>query len=262
MMATAPGGPAVNLVERGAWGARDRKGEVPLRLDPLGVKIHYLGQYVDPALILDHSKCGALLRAVQSDHMDNRRWVDLGYTCAVCPHQEVMIGRGPHVLPAANGNGLNAEHYAIVAMVGDSGLTVPPAPMLHGVCDAIDWLRSEGAGGEVKRHCDGYDTTCPGAFLSTWVEAGARRPHTAPLRPPAGVPWPGRVLEFPPLLRGEDVETWQRQMRARGWPVVVDGLFGPESREVARKFQREKGLKASGKVNRSTWEATWRAPVT
>lgn len=253
---------AINLVERAGWGARERKGEVPLRVDPRGVKIHYLGQHVDKAIVKDHSRCIALLKAVQSDHMDNRHWVDIGYTCAVCPHQEVMVCRGPRILPAANGEGLNAQHYAIVGMIGDSGLTVAPAPMLHGIVDAIDWLRAEGAGREVLCHSDGYDTTCPGAFLRTWVRAGHHRPSTEPFRPPAGESWPGRVLEYPPLMRGEDVATWQRQMRARGWRIDVDGVFGPASRDVARRFQREKGLKASGKVNRATWEAAWRAPVT
>lgn len=252
----------INLVTRAEWGARDRKGDVPLRLPPLGVKIHYLGQRVDPKIVKDHSRCLALLKAVQADHMDNRRWVDLGYTAAVCPHQEVLVGRGPHVLPAANGEGLNAQHYAVVAMLGDSGLNIAPAPMLHGLVDAIDWLRSEGAGNQVKRHRDGYATTCPGPFLSAWVKAGAHRPHTEPFRPPAGEPWPGRILEYPPLMVGPDVATWQRRMRARGWRLDVDGVFGPRSAAVARAFQREKGLKTSGKVNRTTWEAAWRAPIT
>lgn len=253
---------AVNLVERAGWGARDRKATVPLRVDPRGSKIHYLGEHVDPAIVKDHSGCIALLKSVQAFHMDQRRWVDIGYTCAVCPHQEVMIGRGPHILPAANGEGLNAQHYAIVGMIGDTGLVVPPALMLHGIVDAIEWLRSEGAGDEVLRHRDGYDTTCPGKFLSAWVKAGAKRPKTAPFRPPDGVPWPGRILEYPPPMSGEDVAIWQRQMRTRGWLIQVDGVFGSKSRDVARRFQREKGLKSSGKVNRSTWEAAWRMPVT
>lgn len=253
---------AINLVARAEWGARDRKAEAHLRVPPAGVKVHYVGDWVDPAIVGNHGLCLAKLRAIQADHMDNRHWVDIGYTCAVCPHQEVMVCRGPGILPAANGDGLNSGHYAVLALLGDTGLTIAPPLMLHGLVDAIEWLREQGAGREVKRHCDGYTTTCPGAFLSTWVQAGARRPSARPWRPPAPVPWPGRVLEYPPLMTGEDVATWQAQMRRRGWAITVDGAYGAQSREVCKAFQREKGQKGTGRVDRRTWELSYTAAIT
>lgn len=251
---------SINLVSRSQWRATARRGEQPLRVDPRGVKIHYVGGTVSPVITEDHGACLRLVRTIQHDHMANRHWVDIGYTMIACPHHQVIMGRGPHILPAANGAGLNAQHYAVLALVGDAGLVVPPAGMLHALVDAIEWLRDQGAGREVKRHKDGYDTTCPGAFLSAWVGAGARRPDTPADRPPDPPPWPGRILE--PPMRGTDVELWQRRMRARGWRVTVDGIFGPQSAGVAKAFQREKGLKATGRVNRTTWEAAWKAPVT
>lgn len=252
----------VNLIQRSQWRAAARKGEVPLHANPLGVKIHYVGGRVDPVIMEDHARCLAMVRGIQRDHMENRNWVDIGYTAVACPHDQVIIGRGPNILPAANGAGLNAQHYAVLALVGDRGLTVAPARMLHALVDAIEWLRDEGAGRQVKCHKDGYDTSCPGDFLTTWVRAGARRPDTPADRPPEAPPWPGRILSYPPVMRGTDVETWQRRMRARGWSLVVDGAFGPQSANAAKAFQREKGLKATGRVNRTTWETTWSAPVT
>lgn len=75
-------------------------------------------------------------------------------------------------------------------------------------------------------------------------------------------PWPGRVLRYPPIMVGEDVRTWQQQMANRGWGVVVDGAYGPGSREVCRKFQREKGVPPDGQVGPQTWPLSWTAPRT
>lgn len=254
----------VNLAGRGVWRARDSKGEIPLRAAPLGVKVHYVGDFVDPALLGDHALCLALARSIQRHHMDTNLWADLGYTALVCPHRIVLEGRGLGVLPAANGPGLNADHYAIMAMVGDRGLVTPPDAMLHGLVDAIEWCRAGGAGRQVKGHRDGYETTCPGEWLYEWIERGHPRPDGGDDQvddedPP---PWPGRILEYPPLMVGEDVERWQRRMKRRGWRIVVDGRYGPDSRAVARAFQREKGMRLSGKVDRETWEAAWSAPIT
>lgn len=62
--------------------------------------------------------------------------------------------------------------------------------------------------------------------------------------------------------RSSGVRTWQQKMRDRGWSITVDGDFGPASKDVCVKFQREKGLSADGLVGEQTWAKTWDAPVT
>jgi hypothetical protein len=52
------------------------------------------------------------------------------------------------------------------------------------------------------------------------------------------------------------------KMKDRGWSLGVDGCYGPESENVCRQFQAEKGLSVDGDVGPKTWEATWTAPVT
>lgn len=58
------------------------------------------------------------------------------------------------------------------------------------------------------------------------------------------------------------VKTWQQKMKDRGWSIGVDGCFGPESENVCRQFQVEKGLAVDGDVGPKTWDKTWSAPVT
>jgi peptidoglycan hydrolase-like protein with peptidoglycan-binding domain len=59
-----------------------------------------------------------------------------------------------------------------------------------------------------------------------------------------------------------DVRHWQQRMANRGWDIMVDGYYGPQSRHVARQFQAQKGLATDGIVGPVTWRHTWREPVT
>ncbi|WP_203787818.1 peptidoglycan-binding domain-containing protein, partial [Longispora fulva] len=65
-----------------------------------------------------------------------------------------------------------------------------------------------------------------------------------------------------PQMNGGDVRTWQQRMSARGWSIGVDGWYGPQSANVARQFQQEKGLVTDGIVGPQTWAAAWTAPIT
>ncbi|KAB2344894.1 CHAP domain-containing protein [Actinomadura rudentiformis] len=91
------------------------------------------------------------------------------------------------------------------------------------------------------------------------------RPPSKPDKPKPGTAaprWPGRYITQPPATSGNDVRTWQRQMRARGWHLAVDGVYGPASEKVARAFQKEKRLQQDGVIGPATWAAAWTAPLT
>lgn len=60
----------------------------------------------------------------------------------------------------------------------------------------------------------------------------------------------------------EDLRTWQKRMQARGWTIVADGYYGPETKKVARLFQAEKGLVIDGLIGKRTWDAAWAKPIT
>ncbi|GAA4921004.1 hypothetical protein HD597_006229 [Nonomuraea thailandensis] len=253
---------AIDLVLRRDWNARAPRGDYTQLDSTKGVKVHYTGGRVDPAIVSDHSRCVALVRSIQGYHMDGNGWIDIGYTFVACPHRKVFEGRGLYHLPAANGPGLNAGHYAVLGLVGDSGLLQPPDGVLHGILDAVQYVRDHGrAGKEIKGHRDGYATDCPGEPLHSWVRRGAPRPGGGDGTPePGAPPFPGRLLKYPPVMRGQDVRTWQARMRERGFDLAADGAYGAESREVCVRFQREQGVAADGIVGPVTWRLAWEAP--
>lgn len=82
--------------------------------------------------------------------------------------------------------------------------------------------------------------------------------------PSADAPaFPGRyLLVVDPMLEGEDVRQWQQQMSDRGWPGVVDGVYGPKSERQCTQFETEKLLQVDGVVGPMVWNATWSAPIT
>ena len=59
-----------------------------------------------------------------------------------------------------------------------------------------------------------------------------------------------------------DLKRWQQRMKDRGWSITPDGLYGPRTATVARKFQAEKKLAVDSLIGKRTWDAAWEAPVT
>ncbi|MFC8432264.1 peptidoglycan-binding protein [Streptomyces sp. NPDC057253] len=172
----------MRLVTRAQWGARPSKYALAYIGSTLGVKVHYEGSYVakSRAAADAHSACAGRMQDIQVSHLANTRedYSDIAYNALVCPHGYVYEGRGLHRRTGANGTAtLNLRHYAVCAMLGNSGLVQPTDAMLDGLVDAIQWLRNGGsAGTEVAGHRDGYATSCPGDPLYAWVRAGAHRP--------------------------------------------------------------------------------------
>jgi peptidoglycan hydrolase-like protein with peptidoglycan-binding domain len=248
----------VNIHTRAVWDARAPRGSYTRVMSTRGTKVHYTGGYVSPAILGDHDGCLDLMKQIQNHHMDNNGWMDFAYSLAGCVHGEVLMGRGPHRLVAANGKGLNTQHYAIIGLIGNKGLTEPTPELLHALRDGIDYLRAVGgAGKEIKGHRDGYATDCPGGPLYRWVKAGAPRPGSAPADLDA---WPGRLLRYPPITHGEDVRRWQAAAVIKhGQELLVDGAYGPASQRACREIQHAAGLDEDGIVGPDTWRATFRA---
>ncbi len=80
------------------------------------------------------------------------------------------------------------------------------------------------------------------------------------MKQPAGQPAPGtpvltpsRILKLTsPNMRGEDVRAWQLVLRASGYDVDADGVFGPGTDGATIDWQKKRGLTADGDVGPTT----------
>ncbi|MEV7492144.1 peptidoglycan recognition family protein [Streptomyces anulatus] len=168
-----------------------------------GVKVHYEGTAVSTKLLANHDACLNEWKSIRRSHLANtaENYSDVAYNFAACPHGYLLEGRGLRRRTGANGNAaLNQAHYAVLGLVGSSGLTEPTDAMLGAIRDGIELLRKNGAGNEIRGHRDGYATACPGGPLYAWVKKGAPRP-TSPTpskpAPPAPTPAPAVPVEDP-----------------------------------------------------------------
>lgn len=226
----------------------------PTQTSTKGVKVHYEGTEVSTRLLTDHAECLAEWKAIRKSHLANTKenYSDIAYNYGACPHGFLLEGRGIGKRTGANGNqDLNKAHYAIVGLVGSSGLTEPTDAMLGAIRDGIELLRQHGAGTEIKGHRDGYATACPGPKLYAWVQKGAPRPtgtvtETTPAKPKvslAHVVYAAR--HDPAAAQGHtthkaEVLTVERALKAEGLLAsqYVDGSFGTKTLEAYARWQR------------------------
>lgn len=234
----------------------------PEQLTAKGVKVHYEGTAVSCD---DHSDCVSLVKAIRKSHLANTRenYSDIAYNLLVCRHGYVFEGRGKRKRTGANGNqDLNKAHYAVMGLLGSSGDTAPTDEMIEGIKDAIAYLRSNGAGKEIKGHRDGYATACPGEPLYTLVKGGKLEPDVvapAPKPTPIYAPFPGtsffRLGKKHPLITAMG-----KRLVAEGYKGYADGPGPTFTRADIKAYawwQRKlkyTGSAADGYPGKSSWD--------
>jgi hypothetical protein len=106
-------------------------------------------------------------------------------------------------------------------------------------------------------------------YAEVLAAAGGQPVTPGPTPPPSGgtaPPFPGTNLVN--FTQGHGTSTWQGQMRARGWSLAVDDMYGNESERVCTQFQQEAVAEGhdtggiDGIVGPKTWALAWTKPVT
>ncbi|GLF98539.1 peptidoglycan-binding protein [Streptomyces yaizuensis] len=269
----------MKLIKRAQWGAPPTSAAAPIARTR-GVKVHYLGTaYASRS----HDRCDDKVRDIRRAHLDHptEDYSDIAYNLLVCEHGHVYEGRGAKRRTGANGTAaLNSAHYAVCALLGNSGLVKPTPAMLDGIRDAIEYLREHGdAGTEIKGHRDGHATSCPGDELYAWVKRGAPRPDAPgkpeqPTKPPtkptkpvkpvkpkpvAYEPFPGASF-FAPGRRSSVITAMGRRLVAEGcgrYEVGPGPQWGEADRRSYAAWQRKlghTGKAADGIPGKASWD--------
>lgn len=279
---------SVDVVSRSEWGATDWQtgtNTVPMD-DRTEFFIHYHGG--EPP----HARGVEVPREVERIHLA-RGWSGTGYNFMVDLDGVAYEGRG-WTLQGAHCLNHNVSGFGVYIAIGEDQ---EPTPEALATARALydEACERTGRDLEMMGHRDGFTTACPGETLYEWVRAGmpaddapARDggaqsvdfPAPSPKEKVGGVPAPRFPLPtgwyFGPKegpeysvsgyygRRGQ-LRRWQAQMIKRGWDFDdygADGLYGDVTADVARAFQREKGLAVDGLIGRETWRAAWEEPVT
>ncbi|GHG38212.1 MULTISPECIES: peptidoglycan recognition protein family protein [Amycolatopsis] len=232
------------------WGARPATGTIVVENHkPTYIVVHHA---VDPPMNDDFSLARAyyVSRFIQNLHMDKNGWIDSGQQFTNSRggfitegrHRSLEILRGGtrHVQGANVGN-----HNSEVIGIENEGLystvDVPPA-LWNSLVSLVAYIASQyGIAPEfIKGHRDFNSTECPGQVLYN------RLPElrTAVGRV-LGVPVARAEAEWPLLKPGDTgrtVQLAQQFLRASGFGVPTDGVFGQSTKDAVAALSDQAGL--------------------
>ena len=105
----------------------------------------------------------------------------------------------------------------------------------------------------------GPDQLLPGASSSgASAQASRTAERTQLLASPVSYTGPSRLYTTAMVNQvHEEVRAWQAQMNKIGYPIAVDGRYGPQSAAAARRLQAAKGILVDGILGPQTWRATF-----
>ncbi|HTC68366.1 MAG TPA: peptidoglycan-binding domain-containing protein, partial [Acidothermaceae bacterium] len=87
----------------------------------------------------------------------------------------------------------------------------------------------------------------------------AAKPASVPAAPaPTETGWHGQYFTVSDVGQVRaDVKAWQAKMVAAGYPITVDGQYGPQSAAATTKFEKAHGLEVEspGIVGPQVWSA-------
>jgi hypothetical protein len=249
------------------WGARAPSDEIIVENHvPTFIVVHHTAEPGNSEdYSLEHAK--KIARDIQNLHMDQNGWADSGQQFTNSRggfrlegrHKSLGVVRGgtQHV-QGANVGGHNSE----VIGIENEGLyrdVDVPAALWDSLVQLVAWIAGQ-YGTELKNiqaHRDFNSTECPGDVLYGRLpelrEAVGRMLGTT-----AG---PDDVLNWPllkPGSAGAEVRAAQHLLRAKGFQVPVDGVFGTDTENAVAQLSDRHGIEqhtCSAAYHRTTDES-------
>ncbi len=246
----------MDFVNRQEWGALDSgKRLYAFRSPVAGIVVHHTtGSASDPwKRVQGHDKY----------HVKTRGWRSIAYNWLVSGVTgEIFEGRG--WMQGAATKWHNDNTVAISYIGSGRDLTDKGK---HAIATVVaEMRRVYGEHLWVKCHRDFASTYCPGDALATWIKAGMPSPASNP----STIDWDkvtqylldiGKLLSKTPLRRrskGKYVSMLQERLNERlGLKLVVDGVFGRNTRRAVKQFQKQYPIKVDGVVGPVTWRYLW-----
>lgn len=279
------------IISRGEWGAIHEPGWGLRTVGKLDKFLHH-SVAQEPDLVPPFSDDFAAMRQLEAIG-ESRFGRGVSYTFVVSPAGLIFEG---HAIDRVGSHTAGRNSTSVgIALMGNYEDGPPSTEQER----SIAWLLNHGVerrwwklntltGG----HRDTKQTACPGIrayerighinWLADNLDAQATPvSNPVPSAPPAPGPKTPDAPPFP-LPVGSyfgwkagpkesvsgyfshqgDLKRWQQRMKDRGWGINPDGLYGPQTHEVTKLFQREKGLQVDGRIGPITWAAAWTAPIT
>lgn len=158
------------IVSREEWKARNAtEGYIQLPYSPTPyVTVHHGGilQYC-----YDQTECSTIVRSYQDLHIDDRKWIDIGYNFVIGEDGNVYEGRGWDSV-GAHAPGYNTQSIG-VSIIGDFSHFIPNKPALKALKSLIACgvqLGKISPDYKVIGHRQARDTVCPGEVFYEWVQ--------------------------------------------------------------------------------------------
>ena len=252
----------MSFLSRQQWGATTPLGP-PVRTPVSRVFIHHTvtNPTADPAR-----------DARTLDAIGRSRFGIFSYSWVIHPDGTIIEGAGLH--RGAHTGGYNSSSFGI-AFIGNFENTGPTKEAMFAAANLIKFLK---LGGKVTRnvqilpHRSVKSTACPGKNLNNALPLLRGMVAASPEPPkPEPAPQPPKVEPTTDLRaiaaaidrasrtvvrrgsRGEAVKWVQALLKNRGYPIAVDGIFGPNTERMVRHWQGANRIAVDGIVGPQTW---------
>tara|TARA_R110002020_G_scaffold15995_2_gene56782 strand:- start:1476 stop:2048 length:573 start_codon:yes stop_codon:yes gene_type:complete len=148
------------IVSREIWGALPPKKSHSKNIaKQMGLAVHYTAMETAKSYEDELRQ----LVSIQKFHQVDRGWNDIGYSFIVGNSGSVYEGRGFGNRPASQGTNEGNKNFYSICWLGDSE-GEPSQAALNSIKQLWKHI-----GGEIKPHKEFKQTSCPGLYLTNWV---------------------------------------------------------------------------------------------